>query len=134
MNLLFLCLQEGYPRRGEPPFPLRLETPANSFDNRGGRQKGLFCPSKAAPGRAVPTAPAHLQLGAAAKAAAANQTRSLRSSWQPHLDVLASAKPHLRAAAGHRPHDDLIAISQWGAASAGGRIAESRGRGRNPAC
>ena len=37
VNLLFLCPEEGCPKRGEPPFPLRPEAPANSFDNREGR-------------------------------------------------------------------------------------------------
>lgn len=98
----------------------------------------MLCPSEAAPCCPVSTAPAHLQPRAGPQpkqppktkpAAAEDQTRSLRSSEQQNLDVRASVKPRPRAAAGLRPHGDLIAVGQWGAASAACRIAESRSAG-----
>lgn len=135
VNLLFLCPEEGCPKRGEPPFFWDLKPLLIPLTTEGAVRR-VYC----APRRPLPAAlylQPQLTSGrrkAAAKATAADQRRSLLSSRQQHLDVRASAKPRPRAAAGLLPHDDLIAVGQWGEDSAGGLIAESRGRGRDPAC
>lgn len=127
----------GVPKEEWSPISFqRPKIPANSFDKRGGCEKDFLWPSEAAPCHAVPTDPAHLQPpeGHCQSSCRRLNPQPPRLPTEAPRSVRASAKPRPRAAAGLRPYDDLIAVGQWNAASVGCRSAESRGRGRDPAC
>lgn len=84
MNLLFLCLQEGYPRRGEPPFPLRdLKPLLIPLTTEGAVRRACFAPQRPLPAALYPQLP-------------------LTSSWAPPPRQLRQTKPAASAAPGSR--------------------------------
>lgn len=105
MNLRFLCPQEGCPKRGEPPFPLRdlrsLLIPSTS-------EEAIRRISHALPRRLPAALYLHAPLTFSPRPGR-NQSSHPRPSPQPQrlgtsaLDVRASAKPCPRAAAGSAP-------------------------------
>lgn len=90
-------------------------------------------PLGAAPCRAVPTSPAHLQPRAGPQPKQPPQTKPAASAARDSSARRACVRKALPPRSLRlRPHDDLIAVSQWGGASVGCRSAESRGRRQDP--